>query len=137
MTTTYSTDQDLEDRIQNDPAMAKEHRETGVLDSYRVRGMREILLEFERAGASAPAPADVAVAAAQDPPTDALAVLVDVEADIAFAEFREDLLELMEDSRPERDKSWVAKQRALRKLRKLIRNRHGASATRTADRGEV
>ncbi len=125
MTTTYSTDEDMNARLELPPEEFSNMSKEDKLDRWRVAAWRKIQLEYQRvAGSAAPTPADVAAADDADP----VKVLIEAEADFAAALFRENRLELTEDARPERDKSWVWKKRAIRDyLLPLIRTTHSSS----------
>lgn len=113
MTITYSLDENVNDRLRISDADFKDVSETDVIDAYRVRAKEDIDLELDSQEITIPSdPADLS---GRD------VILKDVEADLAAAEYREDRLELMEDARPDRDKSAVWKKRAEKKFARYIR----------------
>lgn len=127
MTTTYCVDDDVQARLELEDPEFKNLSEEMVLDRWRVTAFRDIALEFQiQGGAESPAVADVTAATAQDP----LKILIEVEAHLAAALFRENRIELLEDQRPERDKSWVWKKQAMRWLKAIIRHQHPTSRVR-------
>ncbi len=127
MTTTYCTDEDVQARLELDDPEFKNLSEQDVLDRWRVAAFRNISMEFQRLGGSASPPtADVEAAADTDP----LKMLVEVEAHLAAGLFRENRIELLEDQRPERDKSWIWKRQAFRWLNALIRHLNPKSRVR-------
>lgn len=120
MTVTYSNDDAVQARLALSASDFKNRKEDGQLEAFRIAAKREIELEYGKVGSMAPAPGSWSPPALED-------ILADIEADIAAAEFRENKLELTQDARPEKDKSWIWKKRAIRKLTTLLRIRHGAA----------
>ena len=128
MTTTYSTDDDVLARLHLQAADRENLKQQGVIDRWRVAAFRKIASEFRKLGSAPPTTAEVAAAA----DVDLIKMLVDGEADWAAGLYRENSLEITEDNRPERDKSFVWKARALRdSILPVARQLHGASRVRS------
>lgn len=127
MTTTYSVDADVQSRLELEDTEFTNLSKELVLDRWRLTAFRNIALEFQMVGgAQSPTTADVAAADDQDP----LKMLVEIEAHIAAALFRENRIELLEEGQPMRDKSWVWKKQAMRWLGALIRHLNPTSRVR-------
>ncbi len=126
MTTTYSEDADVNARLELDDFDFKNLSEELVIDKMRVAAFRDIVAEYFKIGATAPTPAEVT--ALSD--TDIQKSLIDIEADFASAEFRENKIEFSEDGRPDRSKSKVWRGRGMRKLMLLLKHLHGANLIR-------
>ncbi len=121
MTTTYSEDADVNARLELDDLDFKNLSKEDVIDKMRVSAFRDIIAEYLKMGGTAPTPTEVTALSDIDPQK----VLIDVEADWAAAEFRENKIEFSEDARPDRDKSKVWRARGMKKLKRLLRHLHG------------
>ncbi len=126
MTTTYSDDDDVNARLELDDLDFKNLTEELVIDKMRVSAFRGIVAEYFKIGATAPTPAEVT--ALLD--TDIQKSLIDIEADLASAEFRENKIEFSEDGRPDRSKSKVWRGRGMKKLKVILRALHGDNLIR-------
>ncbi len=127
-TTTYSTDDDVLARLQLSAADRENLTQQGVIDRWRVAAFRKIAGEFRKLGAAPPTTADVDAAGEEE----MIKLLVDGEADWAAGLYRENAMEITEHSRPERDKSFVWKARALKdSILPVARSLHGANRVRS------